>query len=135
MDYPVLLEHLPSANILAYSLETVIAEKLHAVVDLADQSSRMKDYYDLYTILSKEKYNAAVLQEAIAHTFENRRTSYDANTMFFRKDFADNQQMQIRWQAFVKKITKKTELTFSEVVTYIQDKLQPYWDNLSHEQS
>lgn len=135
LDYPVLLEHLPSANILAYSLETVIAEKLHAVVDLADQSSRMKDYYDLYTILSKEKYNAAVLQEAIAHTFENRRTSYDANTMFFRKDFADNQQMQIRWQAFVKKITKKTELTFSEVVTYIQDKLQPYWDNLSHEQS
>lgn len=113
----------------------MIAEKLHAVVDLADQSSRMKDYYDLYTILSKEKYNAAVLQEAIAHTFENRRTSYDANTMFFRKDFADNQQMQIRWQAFVKKITKKTELTFSEVVTYIQDKLQPYWDNLSHEQS
>ena len=134
LDYPILLEHLPSANILAYSLETVIAEKLHAVVDLADQSSRMKDYYDLYTILSKKKYNAAVLQEAIAHTFENRRTSYDANTMFFRKDFADNQQMQIRWQAFVKKITKKTELTFSEVVTYIQDKLQPYWDNLSHEQ-
>lgn len=46
LDYPVLLEHLPSANILAYSLETVIAEKMHAVIDLADQSSRMKDYYD-----------------------------------------------------------------------------------------
>ena len=28
LDYPVLLEHLPSANILAYSLETVIAEKM-----------------------------------------------------------------------------------------------------------
>ena len=51
LDYPVLLEHLPNANILAYSLETVIAEKMHAIVDLADQSSRMKDYYDLYKIL------------------------------------------------------------------------------------
>lgn len=133
LDYPVLLEHLPSANILAYSLETVIAEKLHAVVDLADQSSRMKDYYDLYTILHNEKNDATVLQEAIIRTFENRHTSYDPNTMFFRKEFSDNQQMQVRWQAFIKKITKKTELAFAEVVTYIQEKLQPYWDNLPHE--
>lgn len=133
LDYPVLLEHLPSANILAYSLETVIAEKLHAVVDLADQSSRMKDYYDLYTILHNEKYDTTVLQEAIIRTFENRHTSYDPNTMFFRKEFSGNQQMQVRWQAFIKKITKKTELAFAEVVTYIQEKLQLYWDNLPHE--
>lgn len=133
LDYPVLLEHLPSANILAYSLETVIAEKLHAVVDLADQSSRMKDYYDLYTILHNEKYDATILQEAIIRTFENRHTSYDPDTLFFRKDFSGNQQMQVRWQAFIKKMTKKAELTFAEVVTHIQEKLQPYWDNLPHE--
>lgn len=107
LDYPILLEHLPSAKILAYSLETVIAEKLHAVVDLADQSSRMKDYYDLYTILHNEKFDVDVLQEAIIRTFENRHTPYDDNTMFFRKEFSENQQMQVRWQAFIKKITKK----------------------------
>lgn len=133
LDYPILLEHLPSAKILAYSLETVIAEKLHAVVDLADQSSRMKDYYDLYTILHNEKFGADVVQEAIIRTFENRHTPYDDNTMFFRKEFSENQQMQVRWQAFIKKITKNTELAFAEVVTYIQEKLQPYWDNLPHE--
>lgn len=133
LDYPILLEHLPSAKILAYSLETVIAEKLHAVVDLADQSSRMKDYYDLYTILYNEKLDADVLQEAIIRTFENRHTPYDDNTMFFRKEFSENRQMQVRWQAFIKKITKNTELAFAEVVTYIQEKLQPYWNNLPHE--
>ena len=133
LDYPILLEHLPSAKILAYSLETVIAEKLHVVVDLADQSSRMKDYYDLYTILHNEKFDADVLQEAIIRTFENRHTPYDDNTMFFRKEFSENRQMQVRWQAFIKKITKNTELAFAEVVTYIQEKLQPYWDNLPHE--
>ena len=133
LDYPILLEHLPSAKILAYSLETVIAEKLHVVVDLADQSSRMKDYYDLYTILHNEKFDADVLQEAIIRTFENRHTPYDDNTMFFRKEFSENRQMQVRWQAFMKKITKNTELAFAEVVTYIQEKLQPYWDNLPHE--
>lgn len=133
LDFPILLEHLPCANILAYSLETVIAEKMHAIIDLADQSSRMKDYYDLHRILKEEKYDPEVLQEAIIRTFENRHTPYDENTMFFRKDFGINQQMEARWKAFMRKITKATDLSFSEVVAFIQETLRPYWENISHE--
>ena len=133
LDYPVLLEHLPKVTIMAYSLETAIAEKFHAIIALADQSSRMKDYYDLHNLLSKEKYNSDILQEAIERTFENRHTSYDANTMFFRKDFADNQQMQVRWKTFLRKIAKGEEQSFSDVVKLIQNVLRPYWDNLKHD--
>lgn len=133
LDFPILLEHLPCANILAYSLETVIAEKMHAIIDLADQSSRMKDYYDLHRILKEEKYDPEVLQEAIIRTFENRHTPYDENTMFFRKDFGINQQMEARWKAFMHKITKVTDLSFSEVVGFIQETLRPYWENIPHE--
>lgn len=131
LDYPLLLDHLPDVNILAYSLETVIAEKMHAVIDLADQSSRMKDYYDLYNILSKEQYDGDVLQEAIIRTFENRHTPYNADAAFFREDFANNQQMQVRWQAFMRKITLGKDWSFSAVVNYIQIVLRPYWENLS----
>lgn len=133
LDFPILLEHLPCANILAYSLETVIAEKMHAIIDLADQSSRMKDYYDLHRILKEEKYDPEVLQEAIIRTFENRHTPYDENTMFFRKDFGINQQMEVRWKAFMHKITKTADLSFSEVVAFIQETLRPYWENIPHE--
>ena len=133
LDFPILLEHLPCANILAYSLETVIAEKMHAIIDLADQSSRMKDYYDLHRILKEEKYDPEVLQEAIIRTFENRHTPYDENTMFFRKDFGINQQMEVRWKAFMHKFTKTADLSFSEVVAFIQETLRPYWENIPHE--
>ena len=109
LDYPVLLEHLPSANILAYSLETVIAEKMHAIVDLADQSSRMKD------------------------TFENRHTPYNENTMFFRKEFGSNQQMQVRWTAFMRKITSTDKLSFTEVIAFLQQRLLPFWENMKDE--
>lgn len=131
LDYPVLLDYLPGVNIMAYSLETVIAEKMHAIVDLADQSSRMKDYYDLYNILSKEQYDSVTLQEAVERTFANRRTSYDANNLFFNKDFSNNQQMQVRWQAFMRKITKSDEMSFSDIVSFLQEKLRPYWERLS----
>lgn len=130
INYPVLLTHLPNVNVLAYSIETVIAEKMHAIIDLADQSSRMKDYYDLYNILHNETYQPDTLQEAVLQTFKNRHTPYSANTMFFRKDFGNNLQMQIRWEAFLRKITKDGALLYTDVVTFIQKTLLPYWENI-----
>ena len=91
----------------------------------------MKDYYDLYNILSKEQYDSVTLQEAVERTFANRHTSYDANNMFFNKDFSNNQLMQVRWQAFMRKITKSDEMSFSDIVSFLQEKLRPYWERLS----
>lgn len=127
LDYPLLLEGLPEASILAYSTETVIAEKMHAIIDLADQSSRMKDYYDLYHILTSFKYDNAILQDAINRTFENRHTPYNADTMLFRNDFPDHLQMQVRWTAFLRKATIKSSLSFSDVARWLQEALKPYW--------
>ncbi len=128
LDYPLLLEELPGANILAYSTETVIAEKMHAIIDLADQSSRMKDYYDIYHLLTSFKYENTILQDAINRTFEDRHTLYKADTMFFRKDFPDHPQMQLRWAAFLRKATIKNNLSFSEVAHWLQEALMPYWE-------
>ena len=126
LDYPLLLEGLPEACILAYSTETVIAEKMHAIIDLADQSSRMKDYYDIYHLLTSFQYDATILQDAINRTFENRHTPYNANTMFFREDFPNNLQMVVRWTAFLRKAAINSALSFPEVVRRLQDTLKPY---------
>ena len=127
LDYPLLLEGLPEASILAYSTETVIAEKMHAIIDLADQSSRMKDYYDIYHLLTSFQYDSAILQDAINRTFENRHTPYNADTMFFREDFPNHPQMQVRWTAFLRKSAINSALSFPEVVRWLQDTLRPYW--------
>lgn len=127
LDYPLLLEGLPEASILAYSTETVIAEKMHAIIDLADQSSRMKDYYDIHHLLTSFQYDTAILQDAINRTFENRHTLYNADTMFFREDFPNHPQMQVRWTAFLRKATINSALSFPEVMRWLQDTLKPYW--------
>ncbi|MDO5524693.1 MAG: nucleotidyl transferase AbiEii/AbiGii toxin family protein [Prevotella sp.] len=106
----------------------MIAEKMHAIIDLADQSSRMKDYYDIYHLLMTFKYDDMILQDAVNCTFENRHTFYNADTMFFRKDFPDNPQMQLRWTAFLRKATVKSSLSFQDVARWLQDALKPYWE-------
>ena len=107
--------------------ETVIAEKMHAIIDLADQSSRMKDYYDIYHLLTSFQYDTAILQDAINRTFENRHTPYTKDTMFFREDFPNHPQMQVRWTAFLKKATINDTLSFPEVACWLQDTLRLYW--------
>ena len=53
-------------------LETTIAEKLDAILNLMEFSSRMKDYYDIYYLANKFDFDGAVLTEALRKTFVNR---------------------------------------------------------------
>lgn len=46
VDFPPLLDF-PAPNLRAYPRETVVAEKLEAMVKLGQANSRMKDFYDL----------------------------------------------------------------------------------------
>lgn len=55
-----------------YSFETTIAEKIDAILNLMEFSSRMKDYYDIYYLANKFDFDGAVLTEALKKTFENR---------------------------------------------------------------
>ena len=52
IDYPLLLTNIPSIQIQAYSLETVIAEKFHTMIDRDVSNSRMKDFYDCHQLLT-----------------------------------------------------------------------------------
>ena len=100
------------------------------MISRAETNSRMKDFYDLYTILQGGKYNAEILDEAIKATFKNRQTNYMENHVAFSLAFAKNSNLSIRWNAFMKKLKIQTQLTFFEVMDYLQVKLKPYWENL-----
>ncbi len=55
-----------------YPIETIVAEKLHAVVSLGDANSRSKDVYDLNLFLPK--VDAKILNSALKKCFEFRKT-------------------------------------------------------------
>lgn len=55
-----------------YPIETIIAEKLHALISHGDQNSRSKDVHDLAVFLPKA--DAKVLKEAVKKCFEYRET-------------------------------------------------------------
>ncbi len=71
--YPVLLDF-PAPKVLAYSPESVIAEKFEAVVVLGDRNSRIKDFFDLHHLAGRFEFDGPTLVDAIRRTFEWRHT-------------------------------------------------------------
>lgn len=78
-DYPALLEF-PSPRLRIYSMESVIAEKLHAMVILNLTNSRMKDFYDLWTLSRLFSFTSQTLAQAIQSTFARRQTPIPITT-------------------------------------------------------
>ena len=125
LDYPLLIEGLPAVNVEAYSLETVVAEKFQTMIDRGTINSRMKDFFDVYTILKADKVDEALLKEAVAEVFANRGTEMDADNVVFSDGFAQDGMRQTMWKAYLKKIKYKDELPFTEVMDVVRERLQP----------
>jgi len=71
--FPTLLD-LPAPRLRAYTRETVVAEKLEAIVQLGLANSRMKDFYDLVILSRIFEFDGAMLARAIQATFARRKT-------------------------------------------------------------
>lgn len=127
LDYPLLLPDVPSVELYAYSLETLIAEKFHTMVDRDENNSRMKDFFDVYQLFTNHEIDRQVLAEAIISTFHNRNTSYKDSLVLFSDEFASDPTRNILWNSFLKKIRWKDPMPFSVVMKCIKDNLQIYW--------
>jgi len=124
LDYPLLIEGLPAVNVEAYSLETVVAEKFQTMIDRGTINSRMKDFFDVYTLLKEDKVDNELLKEAVVEVFANRGTQPDAEHVVFSDEFAQDEVRQKMWKLYLKKIKYNDELPFNEVMSVIKERLQ-----------
>ena len=124
---PTQLENFTSPEINTYSLESTIAEKLDAILERMELTSRMKDYYDIYYIAQTFDFDGRKLQEAITQTLRIRGTSYDNDSFNEIINFSNNGAMLIMWQQFIKR-TKLPNINFSEVTTLLNSFLGDIWN-------
>ena len=76
-----------SINIMAYTIETIIAEKFESIISKNITTTRAKDFYDIYILVNNhiDKVDKTTLVKAIKRTFKHRNTNYDIeylNEMF-----------------------------------------------------
>ena len=117
---PTQLNDFVSPIINTYSIETTVAEKFDAILSLMEFSSRMKDYYDIYYLASKFDFDGVTLTEALKKTFENRGHSFTIAQFEQVMTFDNDDAMQKKWKAFIRKIDTKTD-DYSTVLKTIKE--------------
>lgn len=130
LEYHTLIEGMGEFNIKAYSLETVIAEKFQTMIEKSIANSRMKDFYDVYSILKSGKTDNTSLEIAIHDVMKNRGTKYENNHLLFTDDFRSNSDKHTQWRAFLKKTRITDGPTFEEVMDLIDRRLKPIWESI-----
>ncbi|MGC1878142.1 MAG: nucleotidyl transferase AbiEii/AbiGii toxin family protein [Rhabdochlamydiaceae bacterium] len=107
VDYPALLDF-PSPELQGYTPETMIAEKLDAMVKLGLANSRMKDFYDIWTIVNQFQIKPEKIAPVIKEVFQNRKTIVREIPKAFSEAFYNTPKTLERWDSFLKGIGHET---------------------------
>ena len=115
-QFKLLLED-RSISVLAYNLETIMAEKLETVISRGDQNTRPRDYYDIY-ILTKLQYSnidISTLKAALGATVEKRGSKKVLKDYHKIMDTVKNSEiMQRQWNNYQKDFEYATDIAFED---------------------
>ncbi len=123
-------------SVLAYNLETVMAEKLETVISRGDQNTRPRDYYDVY-ILAKLKYEnieMESLKAALNATSKKRgSTEIIKNYRNIIDVVRSSDVMNKQWSTYRKDFEYAADISFDEVCDAVVRMLDLCMGNMNNE--
>ncbi len=130
--YPALLDA-PAPEVFAYERETVVAEKLEALVVLGDRNSRIKDFFDLQMLATTFAFDRRTLGESVRRTFSQRQTPIpEVAPIGLTLAYWENPSRPTQVRAFARRAglaaTTETGRAFTAVLSAF---LQPVLDDLA----
>ena len=126
VDYPALLGN-PEPRLRGYRPETVVAEKLEAIVSLGVRTSRMKDYFDLWWLLGTRAFDGNDIHRAILTTFSRRETPASHEVPEGLSDqVAESEEKRRQWSAFVRRMRfGESPTSFAGTVASVREFAMP----------
>lgn len=115
-------------EIYTYSLESTIAEKLDAILQRMEATSRMKDFYDLYYLSGIFDFDGLTLLKAVESTLKHRQRELKETVFDEIRDFADSNFLLTQWQAF--EPAKESKLAFQDVLDRLEIFLRPIYESI-----
>ncbi len=109
--------------ILAYNLETILAEKLETIFYRDVTNTRMRDFYDIYllTKLYKDKLDFAVLKEALIATATKRGTTTKfVEAVNILDDVENSLYLQGLWKNYQRKFSYASDIAWQETMDVIR---------------
>lgn len=121
-SYPCIFSK-ENIKIMAYPLETILAEKYETILRRNIATTRMRDFYDLYTLykLKIDQIDYEILKEAIERT-SNKRGSQEIIKDYEEiiEDIKEDSYLKSLWEVYLSENKYIGDLTFDKVVDVVR---------------
>ena len=117
-DYKMMFED-RNLKIMTYNIESIIAEKFQTVINRGILNSRMKDYYDLYYLITYKEFSKENLKNAIIKTFNKRDTDIK-NINKVIDEIEKSEFVKELWTSYSEKYQYAKCLEFKKVINSIK---------------
>ncbi len=101
--FPAILQEFLPTQIKGYTRETLVAEKLHAMVKRQLENTRMKDFFDIWFLSEQFIFLGQVLARAVEETFKRRKTDIPSDIISLLDAFQEIREKKQQWDAFSRK--------------------------------
>jgi len=122
-DFPLLFEN-RNISVLAYPLETVLAEKLETILSRSITNTRMRDLYDVYILMNlyRDKLNPETLKQAFLATAKKRGfTITEENSQNIIYTVETDSSQQALWASYQKKFNYAENVDWSDVISALHE--------------
>lgn len=111
-------------NIMAYTIETIVAEKFESIISKNITTTRAKDFYDTYIIMNNyiNDLNKNTLIKAIERTFKHRNTNYNIKYIYeVFEVIKDSVILKELFDNYSKKLNYAKNVKYSDTINAIQE--------------
>ena len=113
-------------DLYAYNIETVLAEKIETILSRSELNGRMRDFYDVYLIYTKdwENINIDILEKAIEKTLINR--GYNGEPLETLDILRKSELLKSRWKIYQRKYEYAKDINFDDTLDCIEKMLKSH---------
>jgi hypothetical protein len=124
MKLPTLMPDIAPAPVIStYPMETVVSEKLHAIVQHGLINTRMKDFFDIMRISEMFEFDGDILRQAVESTFASLRRELPLDPIGLSDRMVAVNSKQ--WAAYVKRQGVETSQDYGEIMEKVARFIEP----------
>ncbi len=110
-----------SIKLWGYNIETVLAEKAETILSRGVFTTRPRDFYDVYILVTTQKYNQDIFLEALDATSIHRGTKEKiSNVAAIVNGIAEDETLEILWKKYQRQFSYAKDITYADTIRVLK---------------
>ena len=104
-----------------YNIETVIAEKVETILNRGVFTTRPRDYYDVYVLVTTQEYDKKLFAEALAATAKHRGSTEKIKDIpSILKRISESHELKNLWSKYQKKFAYASDISYEMIMDVLK---------------